>query len=181
MTALRDLTSRAAATLLAVLLFFSPSIALAEALSSGTSSDQITSVDIGPLALSPDDFLTELATAARSLGGLSTLAKAVVIITLLVSSLKVTVLRKYVWSRLGSAQVLVAPLLALTAGLLGLGSGGAPLTPAVVVAYLTAGGGAILLHELLDAAKRVPAVQAAYLKARDALGFDPPAPPESKP
>lgn len=175
MTALRDLTSRAAATLLAVLLIFYSCIAV------GVVGDQVTTVELAPLALAPDDFLTELATVARAMGGLSTLAKAAAIIALLVSSLKVTVLRKYVWSRLGAAQVLVAPLLALAAGLLGLGSGGAPLTPAAVVAYLTAGGGAILLHELLDAAKRVPAVEAAYSKAVDTLKRLLPSPPDEKP
>lgn len=150
----RDLTAETMRFFLVVSLFCMSTIALGE------------EVTLPSMALSPADFLTELADAARHMGGLSTFAKVAVIITLIVSSIKVTAFRDRVWSRLGPAQVLVGPTLALVAGLLGLmGDSGTPLSLASVVAYLTAGGGAILLHQALDALKSLPGLGAPYQKA----------------
>ncbi len=115
--------------------------------------------------LPPADFLAQVIDAIKKLGGMTTMLKISTIILLLIASMKVSVLNTYVWSKLGEAQVWVAPFLGLLAGLLGLGAGGVPITTAVVFAYVTAGGGAVFLHELLDSLKAVPGLGAVYLKA----------------
>jgi hypothetical protein len=115
------------------------------------------------------DFFAQVLAVASTIGGLGLFAKISAVIMLLVASLKVGVFRQAVWSKLGWAQVLVAPALGLLAGILGLGAGGAAITPALVFAYVVAGGGAVFLHELLDAIKSVPGIGPVYLAAIDTI------------
>ena len=127
-------------------------------------------------------FLSLVFETVKGFGGLSTLPILSAVITLLVSSLKVAPITRLVWSRLGWAQVLVAPLLGVLAGILGLGAGGAPVTLPLVLAYLATGAGSVFLHELLDGLKGAPALGPVY---RALIGWveallAPKAPVESK-
>jgi hypothetical protein len=114
------------------------------------------------------EFLAQVMRTSETIGGLPTLLKVSAVITLLVSSLKVTALRGLIWERLGAGQVLVAPALGLIAGLVGLGTAG-PVTLPVVLTYVMAGGGAVFLHELLDAMKALPGLGVAYIRAIEAI------------
>lgn len=107
--------------------------------------------------VSPQDFLDQVMKFIQSWGGIPSIMKVAGIIMVIISSMKVTVLNQYIWSKLGAWQAWVAPILGLVAGILGLGMNG-PITPASVFAYVTAGAGAIILHELLDTLKAVPGV-----------------------
>lgn len=128
------------------------------------------------------DFIRQVREAADSFGGLTAVGKLSVIITLLVSSLKVAPVTRYLWSRLGWAQVLVAPALALAAGLVALSAAGAPVTLPVLLAYLTAGAGSVFLHELLDALKGAPGLGPVFVKVLDFVeSFLAPVPPGGSP
>lgn len=115
--------------------------------------------------LAPQDFLAQVLQAIQSFGGLSMMMKISTVILLVVASMKVSFLNQLVWSKLGSYQALVGPVLGLIAGILGLGNGGASITLASVLAYVAAGGGAIVLHELLDMVKAIPGLGAMYVSA----------------
>lgn len=125
----------------------------------------------------PVAFFASVITAIRSMGGLSTMMKISTVILLLIASMKVSVLNKYVWSRLDGYQVWAAPVLGLLAGIFGLGAKGAPITGGLIFAYITAGGGAVFMHEILDSLKNVPSLGPIYLKAitiaENALGGGP--------
>lgn len=108
--------------------------------------------------LEPQDFMAQVMEFVKGWGGFTTLFKISGIIALVVSSMKVSFLKELLWDKLGAFKVWVAPVLGLIAGVLGLGAGGAELSAAVVFAYLTAGGGAIILHELLDSVKAIPGI-----------------------
>jgi len=132
------------------------------------------------VVMPPADFLHQVITVLRGMGGLSAVGKLSALIVLLIASTKVGALNDLVWSRLGKSQAWVAPFLGLAAGVAGLGTGGASVTPALVFIYLVAGGGAVFLHELLDSLKGVPGVgkvyKAAIEMADTALGGDKPRP-----
>lgn len=115
----------------------------------------------------PQEFLNQVLTAIKAFGGLSTVAKISTIILIIISSMKVSFLNQLLWSKLGEAKVWVAPLLGLVGGILDLGLNGTPITLASVMAYVAAGAGAILLHELLDSLKAVPGIKDVYIKAID--------------
>lgn len=119
------------------------------------------------LPLPPADFLSQVLQAIQGFGGLSTVAKISTIILLIVASMKVTILNQYIWSKLGEAKAWVAPLLGLIAGVLGIGAGGQPITLASVFAYVAAGGGAVILHELLDSLKAIPGIGPIYVAIID--------------
>jgi len=117
---------------------------------------------VGDITLA--DFLSQVVEVALRIGGLSTMMKVSVVILLLVSALKVGPL-KALWTSLGFGQVWLAPLLALVAGLLGLGTAGAPFSLALALVYMTTGAGAVFLHEILDSVKTIPGIGPVYLKA----------------
>jgi len=119
--------------------------------------------------IKPIDFASQVLDAVKNIGGLNTLMKISLVIMLLVSSMKVSLLNSYVWSRLGAAKVWVAPALSLLAGVLGLGAGDTQVTPALIFAYLTAGGGAVFLHEILDSLKSIPKLGKIYVTAIDVV------------
>lgn len=119
--------------------------------------------------LAPADFFAEVGATIHGLGGVPTLMKISLIITLLISGLKVSAFRRVIWAHVGAAQPWVAPFLGFLAGVTGLGAGGAPVTPALVFAYAFAGGGAVFIHEALDSLKSFPGLGAPYAAAIDVL------------
>lgn len=116
--------------------------------------------------VTPNDFLAQTLDAIKMFGGLSMMMKISTVILLLISSMKVSILNQLFWSKLGAAQTWVAPALGLIAGILGLGST-TPVTLGSVLAYVAAGAGAILLHELLDSLKAIPGIGAGYISVID--------------
>lgn len=108
------------------------------------------SVDVG-------SFIGQIATAFSSFGGLPWAGKIALIITLLIASMKVSVLDSLVWDRLGKFQAWAAPILGLIGGIVSLAVSGHITLPGVL-AYMSAGAGAILLHELLDTVKALPGI-----------------------
>lgn len=102
------------------------------------------------------DFLSQVFEVVKNLGGLSWGAKIIALITLAISSLKVSALEEKVWDKLGAAKVLVAPVLGLIVGLISLPS----LSGPAVIAYLMAGAGSIILHQILKAIQDMPFVGA---------------------
>lgn len=114
-----------------------------------------------PVAL--PDFLAQVLAAIAGFGGLSWMLKVAAIITLIIASMKVSILNTWIWSKLGAAQVWVAPVLGLIGGILSLGQGSAGITMAGVLAYVSAGAGAVVIHELLDSVKAIPGLGAVYV------------------
>lgn len=115
------------------------------------------------LPVEPADFFAQIAAAVASFGGLSAMLKISSVIMLVVASMKVSFLNDLVWSKLGAAKVWVAPLLGLIAGVLGLGVGDAPINFASILAFVTAGAGAVALHQLLDSIKAIPGIGTMYV------------------
>jgi hypothetical protein len=113
--------------------------------------------------VAPQDFFAQALDTIQHFGGLPWMGKVSAAILLLVASMKVSFLNQLLWSKLGSLQAWLAPLLGLLAGILGLGSGGAAVTGASIFAYVVAGGGAVILHELLDSVKAIPGIGQIYV------------------
>lgn len=134
-----------------------------------------------PAPVAPGDFFNQVLAFIQSWGGIPTILKVAGIITILVASMKVTYLNTLIWSKLGGAQVYVAPALGLIAGILGIGNGGAAITAASIFAYVSAGAGAVFLHEILDSVKVIPGIGAIYVTiitiVEGALGGGTPAKP----
>lgn len=105
------------------------------------------------------DFLMQVASVIHSFGGLNMMAKIAAIITLLISSMKVSFLLPY-WEKLGSLQIWVAPILGLAVGFMSLGK---DITFASAFAYMSAGLGAVYLHEILDKIKLIPGLGQVYI------------------
>ena len=115
------------------------------------------------MAIEPVDFLAQVTAAIQSIGGTTAMVKISVIVLLLIASLKVSILNQLFWSKLGHAQPLIAPALGLLGGILDLWGHGQPVTLPLVFAYATAGGGAVFLHEILDACKALPGICPRYV------------------
>jgi hypothetical protein len=79
---------------------------------------------------------------------------------MLVSSLKVSFLRTLIWDKLGAFQVLLAPALSLAIAMLAV----TPFTAQTALAALLTGGGAVALHQMLDALKQAPFIGDAIKK-----------------
>lgn len=109
------------------------------------------------------DFLTQVIEVIKNIGGVTTLLKISLVVTLLISSMKVTFLNDLIWSKLGAFKVYAAPILALIVGICSIGANGSPMSWALVFAYLTAGGGAVFLHEILDTIKAIPGLGPIYV------------------
>lgn len=106
----------------------------------------------------PSDFLGQVLAAWKSLvGNAGWQLKVAAVIAVLISSMKVTFLRKLIWDKLGSLKMWLGPVLGLVAGLLellitGHGDIGA------IFAYMAAGMGAPYVHELLSLLKKIPGI-----------------------
>lgn len=89
------------------------------------------------------------------------------IVLLLISLTKVSFLRP-LWDKLGAAKAVLAPVLGLVVGFL-IFQASNPMTFAAVVGYLLSGGGAIMLHEILDAVKSLPMVGPVFKSVIEAI------------
>lgn len=114
------------------------------------------------------DFLGSVLKAVKDFGGLSWVMRVALVITLLLSSMKVTVLNDLIWSKLGNFKAWAAPVLGLAAGIASLASQG-QLTWAGALAWVSAGAGAIILHELLDTVKAIPGLGAVWIELIDVI------------
>lgn len=154
-----------------------PAVGVPVTVAAASASD-----DSAPLPAA--DFFAQVLQAIQKIGGVGKLMAISLVLTLLVSSTKVSFLNELVWSKLGALQVFVAPVLSAIAGVLGLGSNGAPLTLALVFAYLLSGGGAVYIHQVLDALKALPGLGSMYVALIEivskALGGPAPAAVDSK-
>ncbi len=112
--------------------------------------------------VAPADFFAQVVQFVHDFGGLTSLLKISGLVTLIIASVKVTALNELFWAKLGAAQAWVAPVLGLFGGILGLSQSG-PITGASVFAWVSAGAGAIILHELLDSIKALPGLGAIYV------------------
>ena len=113
--------------------------------------------------IAPQDFLAQVLTAIQGFGGLPWVGKIASVILLVVASMKVSFLHDLLWAKLGAAQAWVAPVLGLLAGILTPALSGQAITLPGVMAFVAAGSGALILHELLDAAKGIPGLGATYV------------------
>lgn len=108
-----------------------------------------------PPEVPPMDFLAQVLEYVKQFGGLPWVLKIAGIITILLASMKVTFLNNLIWAKLGKAKAWAAPVLGLILGVLSLTSSG-QLSLAGILAYISAGAGAVILHELLDTIKGIP-------------------------
>lgn len=109
--------------------------------------------------VSPQDFLMQVFAAIKALGGLSWVMKIASIITLIIASMKVSFLNDLLWAKLGAFKAWAAPVLGLIAGIIMLPH----LGLAEVFAYISAGAGAVIFHELLDSIKAIPGLGPVYV------------------
>jgi hypothetical protein len=116
----------------------------------------------------PQNLFLDMFLVMNQMGGAGAMLTISGVLTLLIASLKVSALNP-LWDKLGPARVLAGPLLALGAGVAGLGANGAPVTLALVLAYVSAGAGSIILHQVLDALKAVPGLGPIYLGGIEVL------------
>lgn len=105
-----------------------------------------------------DQFLNLVLEAVKNFGGIPWTLKIASILTLVLSTMKVSFMRP-LWDKLGWGKMLAAPILALAVGLLSLQQ----FSFAGLVAYLFAGVGAIVLHQMLDGVKGIPGVGGVFL------------------
>lgn len=130
--------------------------------------------------VSPNDFLMLVLQTISNLGGLPWVLKISAIITLVIAAMKVSLLNDLLWSKLGDFKAWAAPILGLLGGILALTASGQPITMASLLAYLSAGAGAIILHELLDTVKSIPGLGDIWVNIiniiQKALGGPTPAP-----
>lgn len=85
------------------------------------------------------------------------------VLALIVSSLKVDLIRSLLWDRLGSYKVLLAPGLSLLGALVVV----QPFTWGTVWVALSTGAGAIALYEIVKALKTLPFISPAVSKVLD--------------
>jgi hypothetical protein len=118
--------------------------------------------------LAPADFLSQILSAVKSFGGLSWMLKVSAVLTIVISSMKVSFFRGLVWDKLGALKPWLAPILGLLAGILTLGAGGG-MSLAGVMAWISAGAGAIIFHELLDTVKAIPGLGPMWVSVIDII------------
>lgn len=107
-------------------------------------------------------FAGQVLEAISKFGGLSWVARIALLVTLLIGSMKVLPIRQYIWDKLGGAKAWAGPLLGAILGLLQLSMSN-QLTLAGVLAWVSAGAGAIILHELLDSIKKLPGIGSVWV------------------
>ncbi len=114
--------------------------------------------------VSPLDFLGQVLSTIFRFGGLTWVMKISSVVMLLIASMKVSVLNDWFWSKLGNFQAWVAPILGALGGILSIAINGGQINLASIIAYMTAGAGAIVLHELLDTLKAIPGLGAIWVQ-----------------
>jgi hypothetical protein len=115
----------------------------------------------GDESMPTDQFFSLILEAVKAFGGIPWTLKIASIITVVISSMKVSFIRPF-WEKLGWIKGIVAPLLGLLAGILLL-TKEQSLTLPGVFAYMFAGAGAIVLHEMLDGVKAIPGIGDAFV------------------
>lgn len=113
-----------------------------------------------------EGFFSQTLTFIKQFGGLPWVLKIAGISAILISTLKVSTIRELTWDKLGNAKVWAAPVLGLIFGVLSLGTN---LTLASALAYISAGAGAIILHELLDSIKAIPGIGSIWVSIIDVI------------
>lgn len=113
-----------------------------------------------PVPINPDQtFLSQVLSLIGAFGGLTWMAKVSAICLLIIALTKTSFVAP-LWAKLPPLlQTLAAPILALIGGLVSQGT----LTWASALAYLGAGAGAVILHELLDGVKTIPGIGPTYI------------------
>ncbi len=109
------------------------------------------------------DFFQAVMDFIKNFGGMSAMLKVSGAILLIVASMKVSFL-KPLYDKLGAFKSWLAPILGLIAGTVGIGFSG-PVSLASIFAYVTAGAGAVFIHEILDTVKAIPGLGAIYVSA----------------
>lgn len=104
-------------------------------------------------------LFTQVTDLIKQWGGYSWQLKVGGAIAVLISFMK-TSFMKPIWDKLGDFKFWLGPALGLVTGLLTLQG---DLTWAAALAYLQAGAGAVLVHELLDLVKKIPGIGAVWL------------------
>lgn len=112
------------------------------------------------MELGLDVFLYQIFEAMSGFGGLPFMMKISAIVLLLIASMKVSAL-KPLWDKLGPYKAFAAPAFSLIVGIISMVVD-KPFSFAGLGAYLFAGAGAIIMHELLDALKAFPSIGAKY-------------------
>lgn len=107
-----------------------------------------------------EGLFSQVITLIKQFGGLPWVLKIAGIAAVLLSTLKISAIREVTWDKLGAAKAWAAPVLGLIFGVLSLGTN---LTWASALAYVSAGAGAIILHELLDSIKAIPGIGSVWL------------------
>jgi hypothetical protein len=109
-----------------------------------------------------DKFLGEVFEQVKAFGGFDWAARVIVVITILISSMKVSFMKKLLWDKLPAMAKFAAPAtLALIAGLIDYVAHGG-FSWSGLAAWALAGQGAMLLHHFLDAVKELPFVGPKY-------------------
>ena len=88
------------------------------------------------------------------------------LLAVLISTTKNSLLKQYVWDKLGAFKVMVAPALAMIMVALTV----SPFNAKAVLLALVTGAGAIAIHELLDAVKSLPMVGEKWKEIIDVIG-----------
>lgn len=127
-----------------------------------------------PGPVQPADIFAQVLDYIHQFGGLNWELKISGIIVILLSAVKTTALTP-IWDKLGKFKVWAGPILALIAGNLIL-LGNHQWSVPGVLAYLSAGVGAIAVHELLDSVKAIPGLGSFWVTVigiiSDKLGGD---------
>lgn len=143
-----------------IIFSLAPLAALADTVASPSPNPVITQVltDSNAASLDSTVFVADAISAFKAFGGLSGMTKVALVILLIIASMKVSFLNS-VWAKLGKIQIWIAPALGLIAG--------AFLLPSIslggLFTYVSAGAGAVFLHEILDLVKLIPGLGTIYV------------------
>lgn len=127
-------------------------------------SAAICFADQAPAVVDPSAALLSQAGAAIALFASKNVPwalKVSAVIMVVIASMKVDFINRDIWDHFGKYKALVAPLLGLIGGLLAQAINGS-FSIQSVLAYMAAGSGAILLHEILDWVKAWPGIGPMY-------------------
>ena len=108
-------------------------------------------------------MLTNIVTNWHSAGVLLSISA---IITFIISTMKNSILRKYIWDKLGSAQIFLAPVLAL----IGFAFTVTPFSAKTVVMAIVTGAGATYLANLLKAIRGISGLGTVWCQILDFFG-----------
>ncbi len=108
-----------------------------------------------------DQFFSQVFDLVKSFGGIPWTLKIAGVITILISTMKVSFIRPY-WDKLGWLKGFSGAILGLIAGALVMMSAGT-VTLAGLAAYFFAGAGSVVVHQMLDSLKMAPFIGSGML------------------